>query len=247
MHDVSAIAKELGIKNDTLRSWLRQFPELEIDRTLGKLRLNDSAADQVRKIAALKDQGLTVAEIREHIAPAIQARSEGDALATQSHRTHDAPATGPPPPDIEDLITAAITRAEGIAEKYARATHRIGTLEAENKALQQQLEASAEQLRLLPSPQQLQEATAAALEAERRARDAEQKAQALAALQAQAQTEAEATRRELELARQQIEQARAAAATAQAEAEEARQRAEQAAGELEQERKRGWWARLMGK
>lgn len=77
------------------------------------------------------------------------------------------PDNAPPIDDrIRVILRDELTQQNDLAEKYARATYRIGELEAEARGYQAQITAQAEQLALLPAPGEL-ERLQAELERER--------------------------------------------------------------------------------
>lgn len=57
-------------------------------------------------------------------------------------------------PAITEAVQQTIERSNDLAEKYARATYRIGELEAEARGYQAQIAAQAEQLALLQAPKE---------------------------------------------------------------------------------------------
>ena len=58
-------------------------------------------------------------------------------------------------PALIQAVKAAILEQNGLSEKYARATYTIGQQEERIHNLEAQLEAAREQIKTLPSPQQM--------------------------------------------------------------------------------------------
>lgn len=239
--DIKHLCSELTVGASTIKGWIKVLAIPSVQRGK-KLEFEPAAADLIRQVAQLRKEGYSLDQIADRLQP--------DTGPADRQQTGDRPAGGYQTdigriidglePALTSAVMAAVQGQTELAQAYGAAQRQIGQLEAQLHAAQVQLAEAQETLKGLPAPGQL--------EAERQARQlAEDRAGHLSELQQRAQAEAEATRRELEQARQQIEEALAAAAAAESAADDARQRAEEAAGDLEQERKRGWWARLVGK
>ena len=178
-YTTSEIAKQIGIGQSTARKWASEYkiPSLKIK---GKPVYQAEIAEVFKIIQELKGAGRSDTTIRRTISETIP----DSAIAPPQHRqeAHSVDIAA-----LERIIEGAITKSEGIAEKYARATHEIGVLQERCRQLEEQVKA-------LPPPEtryqlelQTTESERLLSELEQKTSEAEQLAAALASIEAENQ------------------------------------------------------------
>lgn len=146
------VAEELGIPLGTLKSWLNKIPVSVQTDSSGNRRFGEGEIEIIRQIQALRlEEGRGMETIRRR----LQLDSQDEAqtqLGSSPDETRSNPADDQPHASIVDTsliveaVTAAIAQQTDLSEKYARAAHQIGGLEAENRFLKDQLNETREQL-----------------------------------------------------------------------------------------------------
>lgn len=118
----------------------------------------ENVVDIFKTIASLSETGAGLTTIKKRIGSDVPQPSPAEATP--------APDLAQIIPAITEAVQATVERNNDLAEKYARATYRIGELEAEARAYQAQIDAQAEQLAIMPAHGEL-ERLQAELERER--------------------------------------------------------------------------------
>jgi DNA-binding transcriptional MerR regulator len=157
---LTRVADDMGIPANTIKTWLHQMDFIPAAKdSAGRWRFNDEAAAVLGEIQALRLEGCTLNTVRrrlngrrtidEHsiagVPEVISDDHQADDWEGDEHRsTADerptnitmCPQFGPDTAAIVEAVTAAIVGQTDMAEKYARAAHRIGELEATVKAVE---------------------------------------------------------------------------------------------------------------
>lgn len=123
------IAQQTGIAESTIRAWTRQY-HVKGKKNGNKRIYPDNAADVFATIKNLKEIGSGQSTIQRKISAYTEVPEKSlneNASDIAIHITH--------------IVQEALTKSEGLAEKYARATYQIGQLEAEKQALNDRLAA----------------------------------------------------------------------------------------------------------
>lgn len=141
-YSANDVAEELSIHHTTVKKWAQQF-EVPSRRKGHKWVFNDDSIAVLKTIQRLKDEDCGQDTIRATIAPQMSLEENvSQKTETQVRPDYDAPEITQL---IDQSVSNAIEKYDSIAEKFARATHEIGRLEA-------QLESAQEKLKVLPDP-----------------------------------------------------------------------------------------------
>lgn len=140
-------AERLGIPVTTLKTWLSQLPIPQDMDSRGRRRLTDDAIAVLETVKHLRDEDRGYQTIRRLIRP----ETDGGSSETGQGPTSDEYETdvGPSPVStaaIVEAVTAAIATQTDLAEKYARAAHQIGNLEAKVQAKDERIAQLADEL-----------------------------------------------------------------------------------------------------
>jgi len=141
----SDIADSLGLSQSTVKAYQKLY---SIPRQIvkGRAVYPENAIEIFRAVSSLAESGAGLNTIRKRIGadtPQItpdEAKPGLDAAQLI--------------PAITEAVQQTIERSNDLAEKYARATYRIGELEAEARGYQAQIAAQDEQLALLQAPKE---------------------------------------------------------------------------------------------
>lgn len=142
------VSDALGIPQPTIKHWLGQLPIPAEKDGAGRWRFSDDALEVLKTVKALRDEDRTFNTIRRVIGEPATSASQS---AMSDERQADEPQLSPDerPSAVDERALAetvsatvmprmleALAAQNEIAEKYARAAHQIGTLEATIKAIE---------------------------------------------------------------------------------------------------------------
>lgn len=143
---LAQVADEIGIPANTIKTWLHQFENIGAAKDpAGRWRFTPEAEDVLRQIHTLRLDGRTMDTVRR--------RLDDDSTADEQPQSEQAPepgsvtdeprSTAPASLDTDELaaiVTASVVQAiqaqSEQAERYARATYRVGELEATVRAVE---------------------------------------------------------------------------------------------------------------
>lgn len=159
-------AARLEVGFSTMKTWCDKLPIPHRTDAAGARRIGPEGLAVLEQVKQLRDQGRHLESIRVILAPAEPEPGSDPAPAAPEpgpSSAHGQPEAEPEPGPSRNIehselaqvvaaaaaqaVEAAITRETELAEKYARAAHRIGELEATVRGLEGQLAA-----RLEPGP-----------------------------------------------------------------------------------------------
>jgi DNA-binding transcriptional MerR regulator len=131
-------AEALGVPHGTLKGWLRKVPIPLVEDPDGHRRVSPEGVEMLRHIKAMRlEQGWGFGRIRSALGlNSVETDDEPGESNTEPVRDQGAAMTHPA---LVAQVIEAIQEQTALAEKFARATHRIGQLEAEGEALRLQI------------------------------------------------------------------------------------------------------------
>lgn len=142
--DVKQLAEEFSVPETTLRGWVSRL-NIPVSRTRNKMYFEDDAVTMLRVIKQLRDVDSGFDTIQRRLSNEHDTVDQRAELLGQPNVSEFIDLQRAINESVTVSVTQAITEANGIAEKYAMAAHRVGQLEAEKRALE-------ERLQLLPAP-----------------------------------------------------------------------------------------------
>jgi DNA-binding transcriptional MerR regulator len=134
-------AERIGVNPNTLKSWIKTLPINPERDGAGNYRFNERALEVLEAIKGLRLDKRTNETIRRYITtdhPEVTQQSPLDEQRITQV--------------ITDSITQAIAIQTDLSEKYARAAHRIGELEATLREREAPLAEAREKILLLEAP-----------------------------------------------------------------------------------------------
>jgi len=139
----SDIADSLGLSQSTVKAYQKLY---SIPRQIvkGRAVYPENAIEIFRAVSSLAESGAGLNTIRKRIGSDIPQITPNEAKPSLDAAQLI--------PAITEAVQQTIERSNDLAEKYARATYRIGELEAEARALIDRAERAEEQVKLLQAP-----------------------------------------------------------------------------------------------
>jgi DNA-binding transcriptional MerR regulator len=144
MHQTYAtkdVAEQIGVSETTIKTWTDKLG-LEVERdSRHNRRYTQAELDLLFTVKNLRDEGAGYQTITRVVGRAPDERQTepdeqltGDSRPQDAQQTMDATALAE---QIRAAVVAAVRSDTELAEKYARAAHRIGELEADVRHLQE--------------------------------------------------------------------------------------------------------------
>lgn len=145
-------AEQLGVSVTTIKAWLNQLPlERDVD-SRGRRRIDQETLSVLETVKSLRAEDCGYQTIRRRMFQTTDDQLSPDSkISSPDSQPSDAQLTLNTETVVAQVI-AAIREDNALAEKYARAAHQIGGLEAEVKHLTAENAALKEQIFLLSSP-----------------------------------------------------------------------------------------------
>lgn len=152
----AATAEAIGVPITTLKGWLSQVDVPTERDSAGRRRFSPEALEVLEVVKELRGSGRTFETIRRRVPSIVQPLDDG----RETDQTDTGPTSDEPQadgqrlidgretddrrmPDMHELaalvaasVVGAVKAENDLAEKYARAAHRIGELEATTRGLE---------------------------------------------------------------------------------------------------------------
>lgn len=140
----SEVAERLDVPQTTIRTWVSQLPIPAKQDSRGRHRFDEDAIAVLEAIKKLRTEDAGYNTIRRVIEPATSSNGEATNIeqegSVEQRATTDGVGSKALVAEVVAEVVAVIRGENEQAEKYARATHRIGELEERVRALEAERE-----------------------------------------------------------------------------------------------------------
>ena len=145
-------AKQLGVPPTTLKTWLTSLPIPASTDSRGRRRIDQEALEVLEMVKSLRDEDCGYQTIRRRIEPQTDTSSSVTDGSPTTDNSEPAPSSSMDTTALVAQVIEAIRSENDLAEKYARAAHRMGELEATLRERERELAEAREKIALLEAP-----------------------------------------------------------------------------------------------